>query len=516
MDDPPQWRQDQKEELMPIYEIQHEGNTYEVDAPSMELAAKSFAAPAPSPAKEEEPPVTLGGLNAAAGSGVANFAAGMAGLPRTIGTLGAQGIQAGANYLADAFGLPKDTRDLTRDGLVRLPTTEEARAAIATPYEPQNQAERRAETLGEFLPNALLPGGIVRRAANVVLPAAGTQAAKEAEAGPLAEAAAGLAGGAVAAKLGNAVERLGAKLPTLERGVANSLPDEAHAQYGAITSSAVGKPTTLNQREYIADEIAQHLHAQNIRPNNADETYKIIAEIRNPGRHPDVADLLTARQKLRNIHGGKDGEGASQASEVVDRVLDAYIPGIGKKLETADANWQALKTATELNEKIAKKTLQNASANSGLNLGNKLRQGATEILTNPNRAKYLTEGQKEALKKLSKGTVTQNAIRWAGNYLGGGGGLGALAATALGGHYLGGPESGLESGLGAAALGLALKRGYNRSIAKQAEAISNSVLAHSPYGRQIGSTYVPPATLSQSLGGGILSGLPAYRGILGQ
>jgi hypothetical protein len=470
-----------------------------------------------------EAPVTAGGAYSALDTGLQKGVAGIAALPRAIGTLGAQGIQGAANYIGGKLGLPQDTRDLTKSGLIDLPTSERALTAIQKDfggknYEPQNRLERGLQTLGEFAPNALFPGGAVSRVAGVALPALATDVTREAGGGDLAQAGAALVGGAGATKLANVAERLSTKaLPSIEKGVAGGLPDVTKAQYGQVTKEALATPQTPIQRGAVADLIQNDLHAQNFRQANAPETLGVLNDIRSgtPGKTSDVADLLAARRKLGNIS-GEDGVAAGKAREAIDQILEIKVPGIGKQLETADKNYNALKVAEMLSSKLTKADLQSASTHSGLNLGNKLRQAAEQIVTNPNRTRFMNPEDIAALTAISKGTMTQNAIRYVSKFLGGGGGLGAVIAASTFGGHLGGPEGGLEGGLGTALTGLALTRGYNRSIARAAAGVGKQVLARSPQAGVLGASYTAPKTLAGSLGTGGVYALPTYQGILGR
>jgi hypothetical protein len=517
---------------MPIFEIEHSGKSFEVDAPNQDAALSGFQNHIGQTAFTDadmrkvitgegtSTPVTAGGLYSAANQGVINTTAGLAGLPKTIANLGASGLEAlGANDLAQRI----------RTRAERLPTTEQAKETIyrdynqpgwigpqtAGEYKPQNKWEERAQTGGEYLLNAALPGGAIARVANVALPAASQQAVKEAGGGEMAQALAALGGSAAATKLGNVTERLAAgSLPSIERGAANSLPDVAQGQYRAITQNAVNIPTTIAQRRMIADGIEQHLHGQNFRRANAEETYKVLDNIRQGSKAPDVADLMTARRQLGNIK-GEDGVAAGQAREVINQVLDAYIPGLGRRLAEADQNWNAYKTARMLSAKTNKAEFEAARANSGLNLGNRIRSQASQIATNPQMTRYMRPEDVAALENLSRGTAMQNATRWAGNLMGGGGGLGALAAGGLGAGAGAAYGTGEPSWLGAVAPvlgGLALKRSYNRSIAKGAQNIADTVLARAPAAQ--GINYVPYRTIGQSFPGGFVPASPTIPGLL--
>lgn len=84
-----------------------------------------------------------------------------------------------------------------------IPTTGQLNASISAPtggyYEPKTVPGQYAQTIAEFAPNAMLPGGIAARAARVVVPAAASEASGQATKGtpyePFARAGGALLGG---------------------------------------------------------------------------------------------------------------------------------------------------------------------------------------------------------------------------------------------------------------------------------------------------------------------------------
>src|SRR6266566_752116 len=140
---------------------------------------------------------------------------------------------------------------------------------------------------------------------------------------------------------------------------------------------------------------------------------------------------------------------------------------------------------------------------------------ATNIVTNPKRARYLSDSDKQALKDLANGTWSQNAKRFAGNYLGGGGGLGALTATIGGGYLLGGQEgagtAGFAKTIAAPLTGHFLRRSYNRSVGNQAQRVRDQILSRSAEAAARGVQ--PPQAPPSSLPYGIF---PAYLSKQGQ
>lgn len=87
-------------------------------------------------------------------------------------------------------------------GMGAAPTTREVQGAVTKDkpqYQPQTKGGKYARTVAAFAPAALTPGGPVRRAANVVVPAVASEAAGQATEGtpfePYARVAAAMAGG---------------------------------------------------------------------------------------------------------------------------------------------------------------------------------------------------------------------------------------------------------------------------------------------------------------------------------
>ena len=96
--------------------------------------------------------------------------------------------------------------------------------------------------------------------------------------------------------------------------------------------------------------------------------------------------------------------------------------------------------------------MQAASANSGHNLENALRQRMRSVLTSPKLSRGLNSDERSAIEGFVRGGPVTNVVRHIGNYLGGGGGLGHLITTGAGAAVAGVPGA-----IAAPAAGLALK-----------------------------------------------------------
>lgn len=179
------------------------------------------------------------GMAKAAGVGVAKGAIGIAGLPGDAAVL----LKKGADWVSDklpAFEENRFTKFMREEtaksnprgvraagdlpGTYELPTSEDIQHNVVEPItgpfrKPQNQAERDAETVGEFLPAALAgPGGVARKVVmqDAIPAAAAIVAGRYSDQNPYVKALAGFvagAGGAMMSGPSSAAQILRDKLP---------------------------------------------------------------------------------------------------------------------------------------------------------------------------------------------------------------------------------------------------------------------------------------------------------------
>lgn len=217
---------------MPVYTVQGpDGRRVKIEAADEATAIRGaqehFASLQPS--AQQRPKLTQPKAKPA-GDVAASFA--LSGVPRGVaGLFGSLGDAAGmanaaGDWMAKATGvdarpaLKKATKDIplvgeyvrrVSDGDLFVNSgqiNDAIQGAFGQYHRPQTKAGQYAEKTGEFIPNALGPGGPVRKLAQVVAPAFASQGAEDAVAamggGEKAQAAAGfvgaLAGGVAAAK----------------------------------------------------------------------------------------------------------------------------------------------------------------------------------------------------------------------------------------------------------------------------------------------------------------------------
>jgi hypothetical protein len=226
--------------------------------------------------------------------------------------------------------------------------------------------------------------------------------------------------------------------------------------------------------------ITAALEKDGILTNLAPKTHGIVQQLRSPpdGSVAPLAGLEAARRALG--HAARDfGNPTEQlaARRAID-ALDDFITRSGtpdgagavvagaastasKTLADARGNYAAAKRSDQLTGATERAELNAAVANSGLNLDNAVRQRVRSVLQSPKESAGFSEAELAALNEVARGTPTRNAIRIAGNLLGGGGGLGAVVSGGIGGAVgtaTGGPFLGAAVGAGIPATGMSAKK----------------------------------------------------------
>jgi len=227
------------------------------------------------------------------GAGLERFAAGMAGAQGDLHNMRRTVLTEAARNLAPLVGRHLNDRDAAAYGdmaeraleavpspmspiptlpapgggslSLPAPSSEDAARVIehiqgAPIYEPQTQGGRYAQAIGEFAPNALIPGGLAARAARVLVPAAASETAGELTAGTPFEGPARFAGalvGGIGTEAGIGALARRAAIPP-PRPAVNALEDE----FGPLTEGErSGSPrqrlTEDDWRRGIGSERAQ-------------------------------------------------------------------------------------------------------------------------------------------------------------------------------------------------------------------------------------------------------------------
>jgi hypothetical protein len=298
---------------------------------------------------------------------------------------------------------------------------------------------------------------------------------------------------AMSAAAAGKVPAVAPKAPTI-----SELKTAASANYEspALTGLDV-KPVAISD---FASKTKVALDAGGLDENLAPKTHAILTKLEKVPNDPTAIvtgkNITSLRQLLGNAAGepGKEGLAAKRALNA----LDDHIPKIepkdvlagdpaaaGQALDTANADYSAAKHAETIDNKTVRAELRSAASNSGHNVANTIRQRMADIL-NPERPDLQRGFQPDELAmmdRIVRGTKTQNAMRWAGNYLGGGGGLGALHTSGIGagvGASIAGPIGAAVGAVAPPALGYILKAIGNRGTLADAAKLSEMIRSRAP------------------------------------
>lgn len=270
------------------------------------------------------------------------------------------------------------------------------------------------------------------------------------------------------------------------------------SQYGDFVKSGVAQSTALkpeaaaNLAFNIKTALTEELHDPNGR------AAKLVDALTNPpdGAAFTIGNLVTLNRRLNDII-KSGGEGASAARLVKDKLAD-WVKGATPEdtisgnpqeafsaLQEANQNYARGKAVQALDKNIAKAESSSGAANSGMNLDNRLRQRVNAFLESKD-ARGLDETERAMLQEFANGSNSRNVLRFASNWLGGGGGLGSFVTT-MGSHAVGAMHGSGASMLGllTGPLGFGLKKLQNVLSKDAASKLSDELAANSPLGRQM-------------------------------
>lgn len=238
----------------------------------------------------------------------------------------------------------------------------------------------------------------------------------------------------------------------------------------------------------FAGRVRQDLNEAGFDENVAPKTLAILAKIEEApnGAFVTGKNLDSLRKTLGKAAGSTDPSERAAAAQAIE-ALDNLIPNLGKgdvlrgdaskaaeTLATARANYSAAKHSESIDAKTIQAELRAAAANSGQNVANTVRQRLADVLLKDKQKRGFTPAELQMMEEIVRGSRGENALRTAGNVLGGGGGLGAVAAAGAGAYATGGP------GAVAPLVGWLLKSASNKMTLKQAEKLSTMIRDRAP------------------------------------
>lgn len=448
----------------------------------------------------DQPGNSIGGAAKAIGSGLAGGLIGLAGQPGDVknmifGALGEPPAPAPAPE--GTYGKLVSLLERAR-GALELPNSSGIRSAIeaktgSLDYEPKTEAERYLKAGGEFLPNTLNEGSLLRRAALVGLPTAGSVLAEDAGGGPVAKTVGAVTGAVLGHKI---------TTPRAVTSMPNAAQVEAAATAGYQDPAISGLRFKGTAIPDLGDSIVADLNKAKFNERLAPQTHAILDDLQRPVNGPThtIEDLETTRQLLGKVAGNfaapVEQAAASKAIAGIDRYMgsipqnDVLIGNAGAAnaaLTTARADYAHAKLAERVQEKLDNAELQAGSAHSGRNLDNATRQKLRTLLTSKKQGRGLTDEDIALIENNVMGSGAGNTLRSVGNFLGGGGGLGMLHAATVGGGggaVIGGPVGAVLGAVIPPTIGYATKKAGNAITRKNAKAIVENILARSPEGQK--------------------------------
>lgn len=522
---------------MPTFEFQlPDSRTFQIDAPTADAAHAALADITKVPGQAQASAgdsSTFGDIAKSLGTGVVRGLEGIAGLPGDIAEYGTRGINAltGSNL---KNRVPFATSDLVRQRL-------EDEGGLQL-HKPEGIAGEYAQTIGEFAPGMLLPGGASKSiagkiASNVVAPALASETAGQLTQGtaaePIARIAGGLGGGFAGARLG------AAKLPP-----APTLADIKAAGVEALKSPAVQDvrfdPIVANT---ISDHTISALRQERFNDTNAAKTFSVLEDLKTPvGPAPEMnlgtafnppvkasealanggmvehsyEDFQAARRRLSDLagKGGEESAAATKAIDIIDESLKLVpqsalragnIDAMNAALERGRADYSSAMTGERVQDKLRNAELQAASSNSGANINNATKQKLRPLLTTKSGRRGFTDDEQGAVEGAVRGSPIGNLARTGGNLLGGGGGLGAMV-TGMSGFVASG---GNPIGLLAPAAGYGLKKIGDALTARKANAIVDLIKQRSPTMQEYLASLPPAkraAAAKRAIAAGALAG----------
>lgn len=190
----------------------------------------------------------------------------------------------------------------------------------------------------------------------------------------------------------------------------------------------------------------------------------------------DIAAATIAKERLDAFTANPSAGALSSGSPGAARATNEMF-------ETARSNAAAQIRSRTLRDTEREVDLRSATRNSGLNFENNMRSAIAKILISEGRG--FSAAEREALEQLARRTDIWNNVRSASNFLGGGGGLGALvtggAGAGVGGYYSGGdPSSVLMATVAPIVAGRALRGASNRSMRRAVNEMDEIIRSRSP------------------------------------
>lgn len=289
----------------------------------------------------------------------------------------------------------------------------------------------------------------------------------------------------VLAKLPKAVAgrfRASARRPTVA-----ALRQTKSAAYRAVDQA--GETFSPTDMAYLYAQVRDVFEANNYvdEVDSASRAVLRILEKRQEQPGTTLSQLDGIRQNLwKRYSGAKDQPQILDAIKAIDDLIDSRA-GASELMGAARAANARYAKSQLLEDAFQKAADQTASAGSGGNTLNKMRQAVTSIINNPRKAQYFSQDEIDMMRQFVRGNMSENAMRLVGKLSPEGNGL-MMALHTIGGVA----SSGASVPLMVA--GAAAKRGADASAERGAQRIMDVLAGSKPVpsrpqitGRQIGN-----------------------------
>lgn len=280
-------------------------------------------------------------------------------------------------------------------------------------YKPQTVAGEYANTIGEFLPGAMIgPGGVGRKAAMAVIPAVVSETAGQLTKGtgaePYARFAGGLAGGVASAGLfPSAAKNAAVGAPTRE-----AVKQQTDDLYGALRNAGIKYDGAAYEAALVAaqDEMVK----KGLRPSVAKEAFKYLDELAMPkGASPDFDDINGIVQALGDNARDASSQGRGALAKafgiIADHVRDFELNA--PMTSTAGLAQEQVNTIRQSARSIALKNIKSRALEeivtksstyaAGEEAG--IRNGINNLLRSKYGQRLFNEAERTALLQVSQG-----------------------------------------------------------------------------------------------------------------
>lgn len=288
------------------------------------------------------------------------------------------------------------------------------------------------------------------------------------------------------------------------KNIGVELRPEAMDNFGVLTRSKLDEQglnsEIVPKTHAVLGKLSQYPADSTVNANNLRTIQKSLGNVKNLSNDP--AERMAAGQALGDFN--KLLENLDQVPGALSRGAPEDAAQFSQLVKDANGNYQAYKQGDAFDLRGQAAENNTAASHSGMNLENNLRSQVRQILNNPKLQRGYDAQTLQAMQDFNNGSRTANTMRLVGNLMGGGGGLGMLAAGSVS-HLLGLP---FELGPG---IGLGLKSIANQRALGGFNTIGDMIRANSPLARS-GFTNPTPSPVLTSGAAGTYTGLPSFLG----